>query len=166
MGPDIPHEIDVEIRSLFGGRWPRGKSEYLRAAHRFGCSVAFFPRSLGAVRSCFDIEEHVIYVPELGPRENPGRSHRHELAEACAVWEGREPCVIPQKPRPRTRHDYARCVDLLEPKRPFLTVNIEAQIDQHAAAIAELLTAAGFETLYISVRPGLRYPETVYGRRQ
>lgn len=148
---NIPLEIEAEIRAINGGYWPRDKREYDRAAQRFGCVVMYYPRSLGSGMS--SLSENIIYVPELRADEKPGRWHRHELSEACARWEGREPLIVPER-KEFTKHDVARRVDMLDPFRPYLTQDLERKISQCAGVLAQLIEAAGFQSAYITLIPG------------
>lgn len=150
---DIPIEIDREIRAANAGRLPRNQREYERLASRFDHTVQYFPVCLGERRAC--VSEGVIYVPELPPGGRPTRCHIHELAHACERWEGHEPWVLPASQN-RTHHDFARCVDLLDPGRPYLTQDLERKIARTAGALAQLLEAAGYQSAYVGVRPGYR----------
>jgi hypothetical protein len=148
---NIPRDVDLEIRSACGGRWPRTKAAFVRAAARFDHEVRFYPPGFLPEHSC--TTGGVIHVPDIPPGAAPRPCHIHELAEACLQWEGRAPYIVAE-PQSQTRHEVARCVDLTMPRERF-TPELQRQIRRTAGRLAALLEAAAMQsaTVYV-LAPG------------
>jgi hypothetical protein len=145
---NIPREVDDEIRACCRGRRPRTKAEYERVASRFDCAVRFYPHPFRASQST--LQDGVIHVPDITADSPVTAHHIHELAEACTRWEGCPPCIAPVTPCKDARHEVARAVNLLEPRR-CLTNDLQMRIARMSSALASLVDRAGYQYIGVTV---------------
>lgn len=101
----VVEAVQEEITNIHAGRWPRTLEEWQRLAERFGCTIHFHS-NMAMENAC--LIENILHVPlptHFNPVSHPG--YQHELSEACLLWEGREPCIVPATDMQRARHDVA-----------------------------------------------------------
>src|SRR5689334_14285318 len=101
---NIDRIVDAEIRASNNGRMPVNQKQFERSAAHFGCSVQYHLPPFAPESSL--LLDGVIHVPAIRPGKPLHRCYIHELAEACARWEGRAPILAPEPESP-TKHEIA-----------------------------------------------------------